>query len=332
MLPALARAGFAAPHVVAEQSDPDPDFPTAPRPNPEAPGVLDLALRDARAARADVVLANDPDADRLAVAVPWPDAEGGWRALTGDEIGSLIGDELLRAVSQPSDTLLIGSVVSGTMLAAQAKAAGAHYAQTLTGFKWIMHVAERCDARLLLGYEQALSYGVTELVRDKDGISAGLVMAAIAARARAERTTIKARLDALAERFGLHATAEHSIALPPAGSDAAAGSLAAVAADPPARLIGRPVTGVDDLERSRHRETTGAGAERPLGLPASPGVVLYAGDAVWLAVRPSGTEPKLKLYLQVVLPVAAGQADAARARAETELSALLEQAEKLVAR
>jgi phosphomannomutase len=163
---------------------------------------------------------------------------------------------------------------------------GAHYTQTLTGFRWIMHVAERCDARLLLGYEQALGHGVTELVRDEDGISTGLVMAAIAA----------------------------------------------LAADPPARLIGRPGTGVDDLERSRHRETTGAGAERPLGRPASPGVVLYAGDAVRLAVRPSGTEPKLKLSLQGVLPVAAGQADAARPRAETELSAPLEQAEKLVAR
>ncbi|MDQ6730393.1 MAG: hypothetical protein M3022_08825 [Actinomycetota bacterium] len=126
-----------------------------------------------RAARADVVLANDPDADRPAVAVPWPDAEGGWRALTGDEVGSLIGDELLRAVSQPGDTLLIGSVVSGTMLAARAKAAGARYAQTHTGFKWIMHIAERCDARLLLGYEQALGYGVTGSYATKTRSSPG---------------------------------------------------------------------------------------------------------------------------------------------------------------
>jgi len=330
MAPALQRAGFPAAHVVAEQSDPDPDFPTAPKPNPEEPGVLDLALRDARTRGADVVLANDPDADRLAVAVPWPGAEGGWRALTGDEVGSLLGDELLRAVADPGEALLIASVVSGTMLAAQAQAAGARYAQTLTGFKWIMHVAERSEARLLLGYEQALGYGVTELVRDKDGISAGLVMAAIAARARAEQITIKARLDDLAERFGLHATVEHSLALPPSQDDAAAASLAALAADPPARLIGRPVTAVDDLERSRRREL--GGSESALGLPPSTGVVLHAGDEVRLAVRPSGTEPKLKLYLQVVLPVAAGRADAARAQADSELAALLAEAEEMVAR
>jgi phosphomannomutase len=331
MLPALARGGFPTPRVVAEQSEPDPEFPTAPRPNPEEPGVLDLARRDARTAGADLVLANDPDADRLAVAVPWPDAEGDWRALTGDEVGSLLGDELLRAVADPADALLIASVVSGTMLAEQAKAAGAQYAQTLTGFKWIMHVAERSPARLLLGYEQALGYGVTELVRDKDGISAALVMAAIAARARAEGTTVKARLDTLAERFGLHATVQRSLDL--SGADAAdrvQSELARLRDRPPSELIGEPVTAVDDLSTGERRDRTGATTS--LGLPPSSGIIVHAGDAVRLAVRPSGTEPKLKLYLQVVLGVESGDADGARDRVAPLLDALAREAEELIAR
>jgi phosphomannomutase len=331
MLPALARAGFPPPHVVARQADPDPDFPTAPRPNPEEPGVMDLALGDARERGADVVLANDPDADRLAVAVPWPGVEGGWRMLGGDEVGSLIAEELLGALDDPAGALLVTSVVSGTMLGAQARAAGTQYAETLTGFKWIMHVAEQSPARLLLGYEQALGYGVTELVRDKDGISAGLVVAAIAARARAEGTTIKARLDALAERFGLHAAAERSLALASAGdADHAEAEIARLRDNPPAELIGRELTAVDDLSSGERRERDGR--RTSLGLPPSSGVILRAGDAVRLAVRPSGTEPKLKLYLQVVLPVSAAGADAARAQAAPRLDALATQAEELIAR
>jgi phosphomannomutase len=331
MLPALERAGFPAPHVVARQADPDPDFPTARRPNPEEPGVMDLALGDARELRADLVLANDPDADRLAVAVPWPGAQGGWRMLGGDEVGSLIADELLAAIDDPADVLLVTSVVSGTMLAAQAHAAGTQYAETLTGFKWIMHAAERSPARLLLGYEQALGYGVTDLVRDKDGISAGLVLAAIAARARAQGTTIKDRLDVLAERFGLHATAERSLALSSAGdADRARAELQRLRDNPPTELIGRELTAIDDLSTGERRDRDGR--RTTLHLPASTGVILRAGDAVRLAVRPSGTEPKLKLYLQVVLPVSAGGADAARAQAAPQLDALAAQAEELIAR
>ncbi len=323
---AFAAAGFTPPALVAEQAEPDPDFPTAPKPNPEEPGVLDLALRDARAAGADVVLANDPDADRLAVAVPWAGADGGWRMLTGDEVGALLADELLAHVDDPDGRLLVTTVVSSSMLALQARAAGAHAVQTLTGFKWIMH-ANRPGTSLLFGYEQALGYGVTDLVLDKDGISAALAMAAICARARAQGSTVRARLDALAERFGLHATAERSLALGGGGGDDAIGRLLSA---PPVALVGRAVTAIDDLARGTR--AAGDGSVARLALPLSSGVVVHAGEEVRLAVRPSGTEPKLKLYLQVVLPVSPGQADEARARAAAMLDALGRETEELIGR
>jgi phosphomannomutase len=325
---AFAAAGFPAPALVAEQAAPDPDFPTAPKPNPEEPGVLDLALHDARAAGADVVLANDPDADRLAVAVPWEGADGGWRMLTGDEVGALLADELLGNVENPEHRLLVTTVVSSSMLARQARAAGAHHALTLTGFKWIMHATEP-GAALLFGYEQALGYAVTDLVRDKDGISAALAMAAICARARAEGSSVRARLDGLAERFGLHATAERSLALDdaPGGLDPGEAVQRLLVA-PPAKLIGRSVTAVDDLASSSRRSSDGGTA--PLGLPRSSGVVVHAGEEVRLAVRPSGTEPKLKLYLQVVLPVPPGAADQARKRASAMLDTLGRETAELV--
>jgi phosphomannomutase len=332
---AFTASGFPAPSLVAEQAAPDPDFPTAPRPNPEEPGVLDLALRDARAAGADVVIANDPDADRLAVAVPWEGAAGGWRTLTGDEVGALLADELLAGVPDPERRLLVSTVVSSSMLERQAQAAGAHYARTLTGFKWIMHAsAPEPGVSLLFGYEQALGYGVTDRVRDKDGISAALAMAAICARARAEGSSVRARLDALAERFGLHATAERSLALDAGSRDGggidAEEAIAALLAAPPAQLIGRAVTAVDDLSSGRRLSPDGGAG--PLGLPPSTGVVVHAGEEVRLAARPSGTEPKLKLYLQVVLPVPAGGAEAARARADGMLQALTREAEGLIGR
>lgn len=325
---AFAAAGFPPPRIVAEQRAPDPEFPTAPRPNPEEPGVIDLALRDARAAGADLVLANDPDADRLAVAVPWEGAPGGWRMLTGDEVGALLADELLAGAPDPARRLLVTTVVSSTLLEHQAAAAGARFARTLTGFKWIMH-AHAPGAAFLFGYEQALGYGVTDRVRDKDGISAALAVAAIAARARAEGSSVRARLDALAERFGLHATAERSLALDDAGIGVIAeDAIGWIIATPPQQLAGQAVTAVDDLSTGTRR--TPEGTVSSLGLPRSPGVIVHAGGNIRLAVRPSGTEPKLKLYLQVVLPVAPGGADAARARADGMLRALGRETEELI--
>ena len=331
-LAAFAGAGFPAVHVVAEQARPDPDFPTVPRPNPEEPGVLDLALRDARARGADIVLANDPDADRLAVAVPWPGAPGGWRTLTGDEVGALLAEQLLRGVGDPTQALLVTTVVSSSQLRALAQAFGARCAETLTGFKWIMQLAATSRQPLLLGYEQALGYAVTELVRDKDGISAALVMAALAAHARARGLTVKDRLDALAERFGLYATAEHSIAFAATGDAArAAAEVDRLCAHPPDALIGEVVTAIDDLATGTRRVPGPAPSTTSLGLPPAGGVVLHAGETVRLAVRPSGTEPKLKLYLQVVEPVDRGGPDAARERAGRRLRALAHETEELIA-
>ena len=272
---------------------------------------------------------SDLDADRLAVAIPWAQAEGGWRMLTGDEVGALLADELLAHVADPARLLLVTTVVSSSMLARQAEAAGARHARTLTGFKWIMHAGEP-GTSLLFGYEQALGYGVTDLVRDKDGISAALVMAAICARQRARGSSVRARLDALAERFGLHATAERSLALDADGGLQADDAVARLLAAPPAALIGRAVTAVDDLAAGTR--LAGEGGVTRLGLPPSSGVVIHAGEEVRLAVRPSGTEPKLKLYLQVVLPVAPGAADQARSRASAMLRSLGRETEELIGR
>jgi phosphomannomutase len=309
-LEALARAGFAAPHVVAEQAAPDPDFPTATRPNPEEAGVLDLAIATAEREGADVVLANDPDADRLAVAIPDGD---GWRRLHGDETGALLADFLLERAPHPERSLLVTTIASSTLLGRMAAAAGARYAETLTGFKWIMRaLADAPGHRLLLGYEEALGYAVSDVVRDKDGISAALVMAQLAAEEKRAGRTLVDRLDDIAARYGRHATAPLTLELAGAGGlERMRRIMAALRADPPATLLGRPVTAVEDL-----RAGTGA-------LPPSDVLVLRAAGAR-VVVRPSGTEPKLKAYLEVVVDGAdrAG-ADETLGRLRTEVEQLL---------
>ena len=286
-LEALARAGFARPHVVAAQAEPDPEFPTAPRPNPEEPGVLDLALAAAAREGADVVLANDPDADRLAVAIPDGD---GWRRLHGDETGALLADFLLERVPRPERALLVTTVASSTLLGRMAAAAGARYVETLTGFKWIMRaIAEAPGHRLLLGYEEALGYAVSDVVRDKDGISAALVLAQLAAEERRAGRTLADRLDRIAARFGRHATEPVTLDLTgPGGTERRERVMASLRADPPATLLGRPVRAVEDLR---------AGVR---GLPVSDVLILRA-EGARVVVRPSGTEPKLKAYLEVVV-------------------------------
>jgi phosphomannomutase len=306
----LTRAGFEPPVVVPEQAEPDPDFPTVAFPNPEEPGALDLALALAATERADVVLANDPDADRLAVAIPDGD---GWRRLHGDETGALLADFLLEHVPRPERALLVTTVASSTLLSRMAAATGARYAETLTGFKWIMRaVADAPDHRLLLGYEEALGYAVSDVVRDKDGISAAVVMAQLAAQEKRAGRTLADRLDDIAARYGRHATEPVTIELE--GADGAARReriMAALRADPPRTLLGRPVTAVEDLR---------AGAR---GLPPSDVLVLRA-DGARVVIRPSGTEPKLKAYLEVVVdgPDKAGAA-AALARLREEIAAAL---------
>jgi phosphomannomutase len=318
-LRAFAQAGFAEPAVVAEQAEPDGAFPTLPKPNPEEPGALDLLLAEATRTGADLALANDPDADRLAVALPDPAAQSnpgapsGWRVLTGDEIGALLGDHLLRHAADPARRLLVTTIVSAGLLGELAAAAGAAYAETLTGFKWIMRAADDPAVppghQFLFGYEEALGYAVSDVVRDKDGMSAALVLAAAAAQARSHGQTLTGVLDDIARRFGLYATSQFSVdlsggpdAAPGADEGAGAALLAAARNAPPLSLLGQPLEAVDDLGLGLRSHADGT--KDPLTLPRSDAIIWRAAARTRVAIRPSGTEPKVKIYLQVVLPVA----------------------------
>ncbi len=287
---AFARAGFPEPAEVAEQAEPDPDFPTAAFPNPEEPGALDLALALAVDTGADLLIANDPDADRCSLAVPTP---GGWRALTGDEVGVLLADHLIRGGRPGTYTT---TIVSSSMLGALCRARGVPYAETLTGFKWIVRGADD----LAYGYEEALGYCVLpDAVRDKDGVSAALLAADLAAALGADGRTLLDRLDELAAEVGLHATTPLTIRVTDLAEIGAA--MARLRAAPPTALLDRPVTAVEDL------------------LPGADVVRLHA-DGVRVAVRPSGTEPKLKAYLEVV--VSGADVPAARTEAAARLDQL----------
>ncbi|MFD9797020.1 phospho-sugar mutase [Streptomyces sp. NPDC059070] len=291
---AFARAGFPAPALVAEQAEPDPAFPTVAFPNPEEPGAMDLAFATARAVGPDIVIANDPDADRCAVAVPDASVEGGWRMLRGDEVGALLARHLVdRGVSG----VFAESIVSSSLLGRIAAAAGLGHEETLTGFKWIARV----DG-LRYGYEEALGYCVDpEGVRDKDGITAALLVAELASVLKEQGRTLLDLLDDLAVEHGLHATDQLSVRVEDLSviSDA----MRRLRENAPTVLAGLAVTRAEDL-------TEGTEA-----LPPTDGLRYYL-DGARVIVRPSGTEPKLKCYLEVVVPVAGADAlDAARATA-----------------
>jgi phosphomannomutase len=314
----LTGAGFGPPAVVAEQGTPDPDFPTVAFPNPEEPGALDLALAVARGSGADLVIANDPDADRLAVALPVDGPSGGWSPLTGDETGVVLADWLL-AHGEGADRLVATTVVSSSMLGRLAAARGVAYAETLTGFKWLARAAlDRPDLRFVYGYEEALGSCVGTLVRDKDGITAALAFAELAAHERSAARSVRDRLDDLARELGVHATRQRSVRVE--GPDGLARMVAAVdalAASPPAVVAGVAVDEVEDLRLGER-------------LPPTEGIVLR-GVGVRLIVRPSGTEPKLKCYAEAVVPVGGGvDLAAARARGSATVDALLDDAVALV--
>ncbi|MFC8717108.1 phospho-sugar mutase [Kitasatospora sp. NPDC057198] len=304
LLAAFAAAGFPAPTVVAEQAEPDPDFPTVAFPNPEEPGAMDLAFATARAARPDLVIANDPDADRCAVAVPTTDND--WRMLRGDEVGALLGAAL---AAKTGDGVFATTIVSSTLLGRIAAAAGLGYAETLTGFKWIA----RAEG-IRYGYEEALGYCVDpDGVRDKDGITAALQIAELAAGLKRDGRTLTDLLDDLALAHGLHATDQLSVRVDDLSviSDA----MAALREKPPVELAGLTVTRADDLT-----------AGTP-DLPPTDGLRYFlTGPTVTSArvvVRPSGTEPKLKCYLEAVLPVPTpADLPAARLRAQALLDVL----------
>lgn len=315
---ACRRAGFIDLHEVSEQADADPAFPTVPFPNPEEPGALDLLLRQAAWSNADVAFANDPDADRLAMAVPLPGRDrhdpASWRTLTGDELGCLLADHLVRRGGLPPDGVFATTIVSSTLLREIAVAAGFRYAETLTGFKWIVRAAGP-GRPLVFGYEEALGYCVGDAVRDKDGISALLLAAELVSTLVEEGLTVQDRLDDLARRFGVHLTGQLSVRLEGGeGAERIAAAMAHLRAAPPAALAGRVVAEVSDL-------ADGSPARH---LPPAD-VVGLALEGARVVVRPSGTEPKLKCYVEVVEPVKEGtDVASARTRAEEGRDRLIE--------
>ncbi|MGW0331419.1 phospho-sugar mutase [Streptomyces sp. NPDC003011] len=291
LLAAFARAGFPEPVLVAAQAEPDPDFPTVAFPNPEEPGAMDLAFATARETDPDLIIANDPDADRCAVAVRNPrgggeGAEGGdggdWRMLRGDEVGALLATHLVNRGAQGT---FAESIVSSSLLGRIAEKAGLPHEETLTGFKWIARVEG-----LRYGYEEALGYCVDpDGVRDKDGITAALLITELASVLKAENRTLLDLLDDLAVEHGLHATDQLSVRVE--DLSVITDAMRRLREHPPTRLAGLPVTRADDLTRGTDR------------LPPTDGL-RYTLDGARVIVRPSGTEPKLKCYLEVVVPVA----------------------------
>lgn len=304
VLAAFARAGFPAPVLVAEQAEPDPAFPTVAFPNPEEPGAMDLSFAKAAEVNPDIVIANDPDADRCAVAVPDASSASGWRMLRGDEVGALLAAHL---VHKGARGVFAESIVSSSLLGRIAEAAGVGYEETLTGFKWISRVEG-----LRYGYEEALGYCVDpEGVRDKDGVTAALLVAELASELKEQGRTLTDLLDDLAMEHGLHATDQLSVRVEDLSVIASA--MAALRAEPPASLAGLRVTSAEDLNRGTAT------------LPPTDGLRYYLeGDyKARVIVRPSGTEPKLKCYLEVVVPVAeASDLLPARARGQEVLDAI----------
>ncbi|MFD6340275.1 phospho-sugar mutase [Streptomyces sp. NPDC060131] len=304
LLAAFARAGFPEPALVAEQAVPDPAFPTVAFPNPEEPGAMDLAFATARRVRPDLIIANDPDADRCAVAVPDDTAVSGWRMLTGDEVGALLAAHL---VHKGATGTFAESIVSSSLLGRIAGAAELGYEETLTGFKWIARVEG-----LRYGYEEALGYCVDpDGVRDKDGITAALLVAELASELKAKDRTLTDLLDDLAVTHGLHATDQLSVRVRDLSLIAAA--MRRLRETPPTELAGLSVASAEDLTRGTD------------ALPPTDGLRYHLEGAyrARVIVRPSGTEPKLKCYLEVVIPVADATAlTAARDTATATLAAM----------
>jgi phosphomannomutase len=339
-LRALAAAGFDQVHVVAEQAEPDGDFPTVAFPNPEEPGALELALSLAAEVEADLLLANDPDADRLAVVARA--ADGVLVALDGNQIGTLLGDfllaEALAAGTAPERCLLVSSIVSSAMLGRIAAAHNAHHESVLTGFKWICNRALELEAtngdlRFIFGYEEALGYSVGTTCRDKDGIGAAATMARLAQRLRHAPDgplTLLDQLDRLYRRHGWHASRQKSIVLPGAdGAARIAAIMEALRSDPPAALGGRRVLAISDILRGIRRDLA-TGSDTPLPYPESNVLRFELEGDTTVTARPSGTEPKIKFYFEVRIDTADRELEELRAEATLELEKLVMAIEELV--
>ena len=275
----FAKAGFPDLILVKEQADPDPDFPTVAFPNPEEPGAIDLALATARSHNADLVIANDPDADRCAAAIK--DRSGDWRMLRGDELGVIFGEWIAR--TSPQGTFG-NSIVSSSILRKISAHYGIDFKEVLTGFKWLAKIED-----LAFGYEEAIGYAVdSETVNDKDGISAAIFLAQIATDLAAVGKDLNDLLDEVWARHGFHATEQISIRV--ADMSAITVLLAGLRSNPPQEIAGRAVESIDDL------------AAPTDGLPPTDGLRLWLSGGVRIIIRPSGTEAKLKCYIEVITP------------------------------
>ena len=311
LVKALHLAGFTDVHVVADQAAPDPDFPTVTFPNPEEPGATDHLLALAAEIGADLAIANDPDADRCSIGVPGPD--GTWRMLSGDEAGALLGDRILDRLDRAAhpDPLVATTIVSSQLLGKIAAARGSRYDETLTGFKWIVRAGDGRGTGLVFGYEEALGLAVDpDAVRDKDGISAAVLACDLAAELKAAGRSIPDVLDDLAVAHGLHTTGAVSMRV--ADLSVISGWMRTLRSALPSTLLGEDVVTATDL------------------LPQTDGVRL-ATDRARVIVRPSGTEPKLKCYLEIVTPVpSAADLSAVRASAAADLDRLRTEVSALI--
>ena len=331
---AFATAGFSDVSGVPEQIQPDAAFPTVRFPNPEEQGALDLALAHARRTGADLVLANDPDADRLAAAVK--DEAGNFVQLSGNQVGVLLGHYLLTHDPGRDARAVITTIVSSPMLGRMAHELGVHYEEKLTGFKWISTRAielKEQGTRFVFGYEEALGYSVGDLVRDKDGISAAVLFAELSAVCRAQGTSVLAYLAELYRRFGYYASVQKNLVLEgTAGAAQIVTMMAALRARPPASIAERGV--VERRDYATGVRVGAGGATEKLALPASNVLAFELEGGTRIVVRPSGTEPKLKYYIDHREPVAAAEsltaaeqrAAAAMRRVDEAVAALLRSA------
>ncbi|WP_456294978.1 phospho-sugar mutase [Vibrio sp. AK197] len=314
----LKDAGFEQVHSVTEQREPDGSFPTVNFPNPEEAGAMDMVMALAESVDAHIACANDPDADRFAVAVKKP--QGGYQMLTGDQVGALFGDYLL-SNTDASKQLVGNTIVSSTLLSKIAKAAGAEYYQTLTGFKWLTNVAmqkQTSDHQFLFAYEEALGYTVGNKVWDKDGLSALVAFAQLTAELQSQGKTIWDQLESLYRQHGMHINAQRSIALspdtPPVGD--------ALRANPPKMIAGRRVEIIDDLKLSLR--TYANGETQAINLPSSDVLTYQLERGARVIVRPSGTEPKLKCYYEIAGDFEIDETfEQAQANAEREMETLI---------
>ncbi|CAN5898333.1 phospho-sugar mutase [soil metagenome] len=332
-----AFADFGFPNVVSvpEQQKPDGAFPTVLFPNPEEKGAMDLSFALARARKADLVVANDPDADRLAIALPSAESATGYVQRTGNQVGALLGHYLLtgglahpdRAVRPDgAEPLVIASIVSSPMLGVMAGELGAHYEEVLTGFKWIANRALALKAekgwRFVFGFEEALGYTVGELVRDKDGVSAAALFAELTAVLRAQNTTVLAHLEGLYRRYGLFVSSQ--VNLTRKGAEGIAelrAIMARLREAPPWKVADQDVVTIRDYAEQKILKKDGSSS--PLSLPRSDVLAFELASGSRIIARPSGTEPKCKFYFDVREPIAAGETlAAASARAEATMKKL----------